>query len=358
MALILLEGVFRLLPVRMGPYRSEQFERWPLEAYQPGQPYTYSKSWQFLNMRHGVTNNYGHIANFDYRQRSRPVVVIGDSFVESLMNPYEDTLQGQLGARLGSRESVYGLGFAGLSASDFLGLSRLAKEEFAPTAAVFVIIDGDFSESLSATVGTYHFKPEGDSFRLEYLPLHGEAMKKAIRRKIGEMSFYSYIYGLLGFSLRSVVKFDRTKEQSKSDRDAGDPALLRRVIDYFLAELPSAIGVSAQCIAFLVDSDRYAIYKPESASVPKDTPEVRRYFLDQAERLGFAASNLDPVFRARYASKHAKFDYWPNDRHWNRTGHGVAADEAYRLLFGAGKRECLPSMDRPRANPSQPYASP
>ena len=132
-ALILLEGVFRLLPVRMGPYRTEQYERWPLEAYQPDQPYTYSKSWQFLNVRHGVTNNYGHIANFDYRQRSHPVVVIGDSFVESLMNPYEDTLQGQLGARLGSRESVYGLGFSGLSASDFLGLSRLAKEEFAPT---------------------------------------------------------------------------------------------------------------------------------------------------------------------------------------------------------------------------------
>ena len=358
LALILLEGVFRLLPVSMGLHRTEQFKRWPLEAYQPGQRYTYSKSWQFLNVRHGVTNNYGHPASFDYRQRSHPVVVIGDSFVESLMNSYEDTLQGQLGARLGSRESVYGLGFAGLSASDFLALSRLARDEFAPTAAVFVIIDGDFSESLLPGLGTYHFVPQGDSFRLAYLPLHGETLLKAVRSKIGELSFYRYIFGNLGFSLDSVVKFRRTKEQSKSERDASDPALLRRVIDYFLAELPSAIGVPAQCIAFLLDSDRYAIYKPESASVPKETPEIRRYFLDQAERLGFAASNLDPVFRARYASEHAKFDYWPNDRHWNRTGHGVAADEAYRLLFGAGKRECLPSMDRPRANPSQPYASP
>jgi hypothetical protein len=70
---------------------------------------------------------------------------------------------------------------------------------------------------------------------------------------------------------------------------------------------------------------------------------VRRYFLDQAQSLGFAVSDLDPVFRAHYARERTKFDYWPNDRHWNKTGHGVAADEAYRLLFEAGKRECLPA---------------
>lgn len=341
-ALLLLEGIFRLLPVSQGLYRTEHFERWPLFGYEPHRAYTYSISWQMLNAHHGMTNNYGHLAPFDYRNSSHPLVVIGDSFVESQMNSYAETLHGQLGELLGSRELVYGLGFAGLSASDYLALSRLAKEEFAPAAAAFVIVDGDISESLSANLGHRYFVPQGDSFRLNYRPLYGNTPMKAVRRKIGEVSLYRYIFANLGFSFDEVFKFGWGKEQTRPGHSADDAELQRKAIDYFLAELPRGLGVPPQCIAFLVDTDRYAIYKPQSASLPKEAPGTRRYFLDQAERLGFAVSDLDIVFRAHYAKNHTKFDYWPIDRHWNKTGHGVAAEEAYRLLFGAGKRECLP----------------
>ncbi len=341
-ALIALEGVFRLLPVSMGLYRTEQFERWPLQGYQPGQPYTYSKGWQMLNVYRGSTNNYGRNAPFDFNTGSRPVIVIGDSFVESLMQPYADALHGQLGDYLGSRDSVYGLGFSGLSASDYLALSRQAKAEFSPTAAVFVIIDGDFSESLVANLGYYQFVPQGDSFRLSYRPLYGTSMMKTVSKMIGEVALYRYLFGQLGFSFDTVFKFGGGKEQAQSGRGNSNSGLQRRVIDHFLAELPDAVGVPSRCIAFLVDSDRYAIYDPRLASKSKESPDVRRYFLDQAQALGFAVSDLGPVFRTRYASTHAKFDFWPIDRHWNRKGHGVAADEAYRLLFSSGKAECMP----------------
>jgi hypothetical protein len=343
-ALLVIEGIFRLLPVPMGLYRTEQFDRWPLQGYQPGQSFTSSETWQMLNVRRGKTNNYGHRAPFDYRVGSHPVIVVGDSYVASPKNVYEESIQGRLGEHLGSRESVYGLAFTGLSASDYLALSRLAKAEFAPSAAVFVVIDGDLSESLPARLGYYHFVPQGDSFRLEYLPLRGETLGKAVRKTIGEISLYRYIYDNLGFSSEALFKFGRSGEQPQPARVVGDAVLQRRMVDYFLAELPRALGVPPRCIAFLVDSDRYAIYDPRSPSEPKETPEVRRYFLDQAQESGFAVSDLDPVFRARYARDRTKFDFWPMDRHWNRTGHSVAADEAYRLLFGAGKRECLPGL--------------
>ncbi len=345
-ALILLEGIFRLLPVSMGLYRTEQFERWPLQGYEPGQPYTYSKGWQMLNVHRGMTNNYGHNAPFDYRKGSHAVIAIGDSFVESLMQPYGETMQGQLDERLGSRESVYGMGFSGLSASDYLAMSRLAREEFAPAAAVFVIIDGDFSESLSARLGSYHFVPQGESFRLAYRPQYGETLMKAVRGRIGEISLYRYVFGNLGFLFDEMFRFGSSKEQPQPGRVTGDAEIHRRVIDYFLAELPGTLGVAPRCIAFLVDSDRYAIYDPKLASVPKETPDVRRYLLDRARTSGFAVSDLDTVFRALYARDRMKFDYWPNDRHWNKRGHGVAAGEAYRLLFGEDKRECLPGADR------------
>lgn len=342
-ALLLLEGLFRLLPVSMGLYRTEDFEHWPLRGYQPYGSYTYSITWQMLNAHHGKTNNYGHLSPFEYRKGSHPLVVIGDSFVESQMNRHEETLQGQLGELLGSRESVYGLGFAGMSASDYLSLSRLAKDEFAPVAAVFVIVDGDISESLLASLGRYYFVPQGDSFRLEYRPLYGKTLMKVARNLIGEVSLYRYIFGNLGFSFDELFGLNGRKEQPQSGRREENSEIQRRVIDYFLSELPQGIGVPPQCIAFVVDSDRYAIYNPASPSQTKETADMRSYFLFKARILGFAVSDLDLAFRERYKQDRTKFDYWPIDRHWNRTGHGLAAEEVYRLLFSSGKQECRPN---------------
>lgn len=341
-ALVILEVLLRSLPVSEGLYRTGHANRWPLEAYKPDFPYTYSKSWELRNVHHGTTNNYGHIAPYPYSAGSRPVVVIGDSFVESLMNRYEDTLQGQLGAQLGSRELAYGLGFSGLSAADFLALSRLARDEFAPTAAVFVIIDGDFSESVSPRVGNYYFEAKDGSLRLAYLPIRGETLWKRIRRSVGEIAIYAYVFGNLGFSFDSLLALPR-KEPGNERRPNDDEQLHRKVVDRFLASLPVESGIAKQCIAFVLDADRYAIYNSELASVPKDKPSVRRYFLQQAHKLGYAVSDLDSVFRARYARERAKFDYWPNDRHWNKLGHRVAAEEAYRLLFSGDKPECMPA---------------
>jgi len=136
-ALILLEGVFRLLPVSMGLHRHRAIRALAPEAYQPGQPYTYSKSWQFLNVRHGVTNNYGHPARLRLSPAITPVVVIGDSFVESLMNSHARHSPRTLGARLGSASRLYGW-LAGLSATAIsLALKRIALRHEVVSAAVW-----------------------------------------------------------------------------------------------------------------------------------------------------------------------------------------------------------------------------
>ena len=127
LVVVLLECILRLLPVSMGRHRTDQFERWPLQNLEPRLPYAYSISWAMLNAQRGVTNNSGHIAPFDYRKGSHPILVIGDSFIESLMNDYADTLQGQLSRKIDTLNPVYGLGVSGLSASDYLALSRLAR---------------------------------------------------------------------------------------------------------------------------------------------------------------------------------------------------------------------------------------
>jgi hypothetical protein len=339
LAVFVLECVLRFLPVSMGRHRTEQFDRWPLQSLQPGLRHAYSISWSMQNAQRGTTNNYGHIAPFDYKKNTHPIIVIGDSYVESLMNPYGDTLQAQLAQKFAEPDAVYGLGVSGLSASDYVALSRQAKEEFNPAAAVFLITDGDFSESLGYSLGNYYLQPNGESLTLEYAPMRDESIMKKIRKAIGEIAIYRYFLVNLQFSSDKIFQVFKPQATAQVLPDVADQkaAAGRRVVDWFLHTLPTQSGLSTQCIAFLVDSDRYAIYKADLATPRKDRADVRRYFIEQAQQRGFRVSDLEPIFKQRYAATHIKFDHYPVDRHWNRVGHAIGAEEAYRLLRARGE---------------------
>jgi hypothetical protein len=347
-ALAVLELVLRFLPVSIGMHRSVDYARWPLQNTEPHLTYTYSSGWAMRNAQRGTTNNYGQVAPFDYRPGRRPVAVIGDSYIESLMNPYDDTLQAQLARRLGARDAVYGFGVSGLSASDYVALARQARDEFAPGAAVILMTDGDLSESLFARVGSYYLTPVADGLRLDYQPVRGNALATRVRRAIGDVSLHRYFQVNLQFSLDPLLQ--RLQPAAAAGRPHvtapgpfEDLTAQRKVADWFLAELPASLALRPECIVLLVDTDRYAIYRPELASTRKDAPAVRQYLIERARSLGFRVSDLEPVFRERFARERHKFDHWPIDRHWNRVGYGVGADEAYRLLYqpqGAQAASC------------------
>jgi hypothetical protein len=143
-----------------------------------------------LNAQRGTTNNYGQVAPFDYRPGRRPVVVIGDSYVESLMNAYDDTLQAQLAQRIGARDAVYGFGISGLSASDYVALARQARDEFAPSAAVILVTDGDLSESLFARLGNWPPTPSAERFQLDATSRCAVIRWRPARRVIGDVSLH------------------------------------------------------------------------------------------------------------------------------------------------------------------------
>jgi len=329
MALMIAEGVLRLLPVSVPLQRTASAERWPLQNAEPHTPYSYSLGWSMRNAHRGVTNNYGHVAPFDFRAHSHPVVVVGDSFVEALMNDYADTIQAALARRIGVPQGVYGLGVSGLSASDYVAMAGLARDEFQPRASVVVVVDGDLSESLIARRGSHFLVDDGSRLRLAYDPVRSDTLATTVRKAIGDVSVHRYFQVNLQFTPEDLLRASKPSEPA-----AKDAAQQRRVADWFLDELAQSFGLAPSCIAMVLDSDRYAIYKPELATTRKDAPEARRYLIEEARRRGYRVGDLDPVFRERYAREHVRFDHYPIDRHWNGVGHGVAADEAYRLLFG------------------------
>lgn len=337
LAVALIEGVLRFLPVSTVLHRTEQAERWPLQNTNPRLDYTYSITWAMLNAHRGVTNNYGHVSPFDYHKHSQPVIVVGDSYIESLMNEPADTLQGQLGRKMGAPQSVYGFGVSGLSVSDYVALSRMARSEFNPAAAIFLVTDGDLSESLVARRGSHYLRRNGHGFSLDYQPARSESWASRMRKVIGEISIHRYMQVNLQFSADKIMEI--FTKHSPSDAAVRPPsserkiAAQREVADWFLSELTTSLGVPAECIVLLIDTDRYAIYKAQLATPRKDSPQARQYLIDRAQELGFKVSDMEPVFRQRFAQDRTPFDHWPIDRHWNKVGHGAGADEAYRLLF-------------------------
>jgi hypothetical protein len=296
-----------------------------------------------------VTNNYGHIAASDYRAGSRPLVVIGDSFIESLMNDHGDTLQGILGQRLGPSRPVYGLGASALSASDYLILAGQANAEFSPTAAAFLISDGDISESLFGRPGGYFLQVAGSTFVPTYVPRTPDPIMQWVRAHLGEPAIYSYVRSNLKFvpaNLVGAFEFDMGARSSVAS-DQGSSSRAFAVADWFIDGLSRASGVAPRCTVLLLDADRYAIYDPLQASRPKDPAPLRAHFIERASALGYKVVDMAPLFTADYARRRMKFDYWPVDRHWNRRGHELAADAVMESLFSGDSNSCMPGEAAP-----------
>lgn len=329
----LAEVVLRQLPVAMGLYRTTQHELWPLYGYGQGQRYTYSITWQMLFPRRGTTNNYGQIAPFDYQRHSRPVAVIGDSFIESQMNSFDDTLQGELGRLLGGDMPVYGFGFAGNSLAEYLALARMTRGEFSPRAMVFLIVHNDVKESWTNRIGHHFFRVDAAGVSEDYLPLDRVTLPQRVRATFGDSAFYRYVQSNLGFSIDRVLGKYSASGAAKAEVKPHEDERSREVIDYFLARLPEAAGLPAANLVFVFDSDRARIYDAEApARKTIDSPAVQTYFRNRAEALGYAVIETRDLFQRHYDQHGRRFDYLPVDSHWNGLGHRTVGAAVARYL--------------------------
>jgi|SRR5262245_34801344 len=332
-SVVALELLLRLFPVSVGLYQTDRVEIRPLRTYEAHEPFTYSMTWEMLDARHARTNNYGQLAPFDYVPNSRPVIVVGNSYVESQMNDYDDTLQGVLGRMLGKAAPVYGLGVSGMSIADYLALAGQASAEFAPRAAVFLIVDGDIRRSLIDQPGYRHFSGTAEGMALTLHPRRAHPWLTRARKSVGDLYLFRYATQNLRFVLPSPGSMFREAHAQSPVLPATEVAVRHAAIDRFLSDLPARSGVPPRCTALLVDGDRYAIYDPRLATAQVDPPEARAYFMRRATELGYRVADLEPVFRDDFARRHRHFDYYPVDRHLNGLGHRLAAEQAYRLLF-------------------------
>ncbi|SCA56255.1 conserved exported hypothetical protein [Candidatus Terasakiella magnetica] len=347
---LLLEIGLRFLPVKTGLQIQAVNENDPVFHATPNIDYTYSNGWSFKIPNTGHVNSDGFVNDQDYdASATTPLMaVIGDSFIESLMVPYDKTIQGRLAQSVKNTGRVYSFAFSGAPLSQYLIWAQYAQAKFKPDIMSFVIISNDFDESLLKykKAPGFHYFDQNKLRRIDYTPgfLRTIVNSSAVfRYLVYNMHIHKTIAAGLRLlptdfyqSLKSL--FISKEEKSPSDTlsrifennvpvtvSAEKSTDAQRAIDLFLGNVVEYSGLPAEKIVFIIDALRARIYQNQPQSNKGYAASMFAYFKQQAQAKGFNVIDTDPYFRLDYQKNKTQFDFLPFDAHWNDHAHGVIA---------------------------------
>ncbi len=336
-SLLMIEIALRFLPVCSSLEKLPVDQHNPILRFPSNQNFVYAKGWDFGILNHGRFNNYGFVNNQTYQSNPEDLLlaVIGDSYVEALMVPYEQTLQARLAERYKEKGKVYSFGISGAQLAQYVAMGEYVWQEFHPQGLVFVIIGNDFDESLvKVRAGLHLFEKHSQDqslrlIRTDYQPTGLEKILKhsAIARYLWSTVGIGNLSRLPQWFARSEVMYVGNTSSEAAEERVRDS---RMVIDAFFLELSRRIGLEPSRIQFLVDGMRPQLYSPEDLATTRESyfDLMRQYFIETATSRGYEVIDLQPAFIARHQEDKARFEF-PTDGHWNGLGHQVAADAVF-----------------------------
>ncbi len=333
-ATFLLELALWLLPVQDGIFSADSDVAWPVHHLVKNSELTFSSTWSLQDVVRGRTNNFGYVAPFDYERGQKAVVVLGDSYVESMMNPYEETLQAVLGRALGPDVAALNFGISGASLPDYTGIASLVRRSFDPVWVVVLVTEGDYVQGFSPQPGHFLWseRPAGDS------RLVADAQRSALTKTVRRLALVRYTRGNLRLTSAGLfhsrpsthVAACVPETLSADDRD--------RIRSYVRA-LPRDYGISAQHVVIIVDSEtkRHSLYDSRSVApeCPSRDAEALAMLAAEAERTGINVVDTGPIFEQHYRATGVRVDHSPADFHWNGVGHKLAAEGVLRAMCAA-----------------------
>lgn len=315
---VILELLFRILPtMTVHKFAANDVSQPVLRAVSTS--LVEPLDWKFSNAELRKINNYGFVDDVDYLPNSRPIAVIGDSYIQSTMLPYPETLQGQLAAKFGSRTPVYSYGIPIYPLSGYLGAAEYATKKFQPRAFVFLITEGDLSESLQPQSGAYFLnQPDGELKFKE----HGSSRRDGIYSS----ALARYLFTQIKFDPQRIIQAQFDKSPARKVELSRDK--YQQISERLLNLFSTKTAVNPQNTIFVLDSDRNYIYNNQ---LPSNRQELLT-FKEVATAKGYQVIDTQALFAAYYQSTHKKLDFMPTDFHWNAKAHQLVADLVYPIL--------------------------
>lgn len=331
-AILAIQLILSLLPVSgRGVYGSRFDPQWPVHHMLPNSSFTYSAGWALKNVHVGKTNNMGYAAPFDYVPGSEAIMVIGDSYVESLMNSYDETLQGMLSSILNQPTKVMHFGTAGASLADYLAVAEIIPSRFKTSWAVFVISDGDFVDGFTPAPGYYGWDDSPAlvtlrSQEFERGPLATWGRRLALIRYV-RYNLKTTFGRLFDFSISSPgPKGCKSVRLTEADR-----ALVNKVTPL----LAKSLSVDPSHVMLVFDSDRRAlegVYSTIDRSCPTRDSVSLQALRAAAARSGMHVIETRELFERFHRSTGLPLDNAPEDLHWNGNAHRLVAQQVAAII--------------------------
>jgi hypothetical protein len=330
------EILLRFLPVESGLRAVPVTAEHPVFHFTHDRHAIFSRGWNFDMVNRRRVNNDGWVNDQTYRKDDQTplLAIVGDSYIEALMVPYAQTLYGRLAEKLAGRLRVYSFGASGAPLSQYLIWAGHAVREYGARAVVINIVGNDFDESYISYhngPGWWVYAPGPDgTLHLELIEYHPGWLRSLLRHS--SLARYVFFNLQLTNAWEEIRSFFFGSPAAAAPRYAGntiaqaDPARVKislAVIDAFFRDLPTIVGLPPDRVLFTLDGFRY----PDVAAGASGTyfDLMRRAFRSKAISFGYEVIDLDPDFFRHYAAHAQRFEY-PNDGHWNETGHAVAAE--------------------------------
>ena len=340
------ELALRFLPVYSGLRIENTTKESPVFRAAPNREYSYSSGCCFALANKGRVNNEGFVNDQDYiKEGIRPLVaVVGDSYIESLMVPFEDTLHARLAKHLEDSGRVYSFAFSGAPLSQYLVWADYARNTFKPDAFIFNVVGNDFDESLykyKNAEGFHYFRESGTGLTLELVEFRVSWLGRAVRSSallqylVNNLNAHVTISAVVGKVLGAVgaAEANATRDSAEFVGNTRAFANNERVtdsleaLDTFLAALPQVTGVASEKVLFVVDGVRQRIY----GKISREQAErsyfgiMRKALIERAKNKGYSVLDLETVFEQEYDKEKKKFEF-ENDFHWSGYGHEVVSE--------------------------------
>ena len=329
--LLVLELALRLLPIQSGLAADDASAGWPTHHLVANIHYTYSDAWDLRNEHRGVTNNLGYVAPFAYLAGSEGIAVVGNSFIEGLMNRYQDTLQGQLARQVADAPAILNFGVSGASLADYIGLGPIVSRRFHLRWAVILIVGGDFINGFRPAPGYFGWSAS-DAPPVRLRP---DYVRTAAVKLFRSLAIVRYARGNLKFELHHFLHTSVEGAHRACMRGglrAGDADLVAAYAD----SLPAAYGLPPSRVILVFDADRAELYRSNGMSAESGCPTRDGIALSTlaatAASRGMHVIEMEPIFTAYYRATGRRLDYTPFDYHWNAVAHGLAAAEVARVI--------------------------
>ena len=334
LTLVIIEISLRMFPVVNNINFMEVNKNNPIIRLHPNKDFTYSKGWTFSIANHGHINNYGFVNNQDYikTRNGNLMAIIGDSYVEALMVPYEQTIQGRLERIVKNSGHVYSLGVSGSQLAQYLMFAHYALSEFHPESIVFVIVGNDFDGSLFKyySFPGFHYFQEDNTHNLTLMKVDYKPGR--LKGIFSQFALARYIRNNL--DIRNIIRVMQNKEEDKylyvgnTRSDASEIRIndSKRAVDAFFTEVSKLPFINKSKILFVIDAARPHIYSNEDLINIKGSyfEIMRSYFIENCLKEHYEYADMKEIFIARHSQDRSRFEF-PEDGHWNSLGHELAA---------------------------------